>query len=308
MNETAVFYPPRRLGLAVNGAGILALTLAGGWGLWRVSQAPVGLAFLLYLAPVLAALALVPLLAYRAYALWRAAYTLERDGVHLKWGLRAEDIPMQAVRWVRPAGELEARLARPRLRWPGAVLGIRRMEDGSQVEYLASQTDGLVLIAASDRLYAVSPERPADFLKAYQGYAELGSLGPAQARSVYPSFLLARVWACLPARYLLVCGLALSLLLLALVSLIVPARPTVRLGFLPDGSPGEAVPSIRLLLLPVLNVFFYLADVLAGLFFFRREAKRGEMDQRPLAYLLWGSGALTALLFLAAALLLLEAG
>jgi hypothetical protein len=63
---------------------------------------------------------------------------------------------------------------------------------------------------------------------------------------------------------------------------------------LSDGSPGEPGPAVRLLLLPVLNAIFFIGDALLGLFFFRRE------DNIPFAYLLWGAGSLTPLLFLAA--------
>jgi hypothetical protein len=51
---------------------------------------------------------------------------------------------------------------------------------------------------------------------------------------------------------------------------------------------------LRLLLLPVINTFFVLADLSMGLFFFRRE------ESQPFSYLLWGSGVLTPLLFLIA--------
>jgi hypothetical protein len=48
------------------------------------------------------------------------------------------------------------------------------------------------------------------------------------------------------------------------------------------------------LLLPVLNGLFFLADLLLGLFFFRRE------ETRPLAYLLWMCSVMVSgLLFLA---------
>jgi hypothetical protein len=56
------------------------------------------------------------------------------------------------------------------------------------------------------------------------------------------------------------------------------------------------------MLLPVLNTFIFLADLLLGLFFYRRT------EAQPLAYLLWGSSILTALLFIAAVIFILSAG
>jgi hypothetical protein len=52
----------------------------------------------------------------------------------------------------------------------------------------------------------------------------------------------------------------------------------------------------------VLNAFFFLADMLLGLFFYRRP------ESQVASYLLWGSGVLTALLFLGAVYFILQAG
>lgn len=302
MSETNFFYPSHRFGLIFHAIAILALVVGGAWSLWQATQAEVGPTFLLYLLPTLLALAMVPVLAYRAYALWRASYSLERDGIRLRWGLREEVIPMDVVGWVRPANEVGFSLPLPRMRWPGAVLGVRRLPDGSQVEYLAAQTGQLILIAAFGRVFAISPADPDEFLRTYQRLSELGSLTPLPARSLYPAFLLARVWATKPARYLLLGGLILSLGLLVVVSLLVPSRPVISLGFNPDGTPTDLVPSVRMLLLPFLNSFFYLADLLAGLFFYRREGGQA------LAFLLWGSGVLTALFFLSAVIFIQGTG
>jgi len=302
VSETTLFYPSHRFGLIFHALAMLALGVGGAWGLYKATRAEVGPTFLLFLLLTLLAFSLVPLLAYRAYALWKASYTLERDGIRLRWGLREEVIPMDVVRWVRPADEIGYLLSFPRVRWPGAVLGIRRLPDGSQVEFMAAQTRPLVLIAAFGRVFAISPADPDRFLRTYQRLNELGSLTPLPSRSLYPAFLLARVWANKLARYLILVGLILSLLLLVVVSLLVPSRPVISLGFNPDGTPTVPIPSIRMLLLPFLNTFFYLADLLGGLFFYRRE---GGQD---LAFLLWGSGVLTALFFLGALIFILGIG
>lgn len=69
-----------------------------------MTETAVGPVFLRYL--LLAGLCLLPLplLVYRFRALQRAHYILERDGIRLRWGLRAEDIPMDQVDWVHPRG------------------------------------------------------------------------------------------------------------------------------------------------------------------------------------------------------------
>lgn len=296
------FYPPHRRGLVVHIIGILASLAAGILGMWQVTRAEIGLAFLLYLIPVFIALVMVPLFGYRAYALWRAYYSIERDGILLNWGLREVIIPMDLITIVSPSEELDAQLPLPWPRWSGAVLGARNLPNGDQVEYLAAQPRKLILIFTTERLYAVSPAKPEEFMLAYHRFAELGSLTPLPARSVYPVSLFRDVWASLPARYLLLSGFVASLLLLVFVSLSVPSRSAISLGFLPDGSPGDMVPSVRLLLLPILNTFFYLANVLFGLYFYRTD------ERRAMAYILWGSGLFTAILFIIAVGIILSAG
>ena len=135
---------------------------------------------------------------------------------------------------------------------------------------------------------------------AYQRFAELGSLTPLTPRSSYPANLLRQVWASPAARYLLLAGFLVALILLVLVSLNVPSNLTISLGFNLDGTPSEPVPSVFLLLLPLLNGIFYFTNLLYGLYLFRAP------DRQILAYLLWGSGLFTGFLFTVAAVLILR--
>lgn len=107
------FYPPHWRGLVIHIIGILASFAIGILGVWQLTRAQIGLAFLLYLIPVFVALVLVPLFGYRAYALWRASYLIERDGILLRWGLREVSIPMDHINTVRPSEDMEVRLPLP---------------------------------------------------------------------------------------------------------------------------------------------------------------------------------------------------
>jgi hypothetical protein len=287
--------------------GAIAVLVAfASWGLWQASLTDSGLVFVLSLIPALIAVSIVPLLAYRLQALRSAFYLLDRDGIILRWGLRSEEIPSNSVLWVRPAAELDYKLPLPWLRWPGAVTGTHREAGGTPVEFMASETGQLVLIATPKGLYAVSPDDPAKFLSTYHRLTELGSISPLKARSVYPTNLLARLWRRRTARYLLLTGLAINLLLLAWVILVAPTRGEVILGY---QRVGEPLPAIQLLLLPVLSSVFFVLDFVGGLFFFRRGvlliatpagAGAARAPNMVLAYLLWWSGLITALLFFAA--------
>jgi hypothetical protein len=302
MDESFNFQPDRRRGRLFHQAALVVFSLVGMVGLWQAAQATIGPVFLMYLLPALAALGAVPALAYRYYDLLNSSYTLEREGVRLRWGLRLEVIPIEEVLWVRPASELGRALPLPRLRWPGALVGSRSLPGAGEVEFMAAQAQGLVVIATPGRGYAVSPSDPQAFLLAFQRCMEMGSLFPLEARSVYPTYLLSRVWRSRLARLQLLLGAGLSLALLVWVSLAIPGRSQIHLGFSPSGMSGDLAPAVRLLLLPVLNTFFFLSDLLLGLFLYRRE------ESQTYAYLLWGSGALTALLFLFAAGFILGAG
>jgi hypothetical protein len=298
--ETYLFRPPRRGGLVYLLMGVLLLAAAGSLGLLQASRAAVGPAFLLFVLPAVLAVSLGPVLLYHAYALWGATYTLERDGIRLQWGLRTEDIPMDNVLCVRTAASLGERLPLPWWRWPGAVLGTKSLRDGTPLEFFAARTWNLMLIATPGRVYAISPARPTEFLRAFQALAELGTITPVAARSVYPAFLLSRLGRDRSALALLFSGLALSLGLLAWVGMSVRTRATITWQA-PTTQIPEAVPAVRLFLLPVLNAACFTADTLLGLFFYRRT------ETQVASYLLWAVSLLTTGLFLGAVYFILRA-
>lgn len=287
--------------MAFHLGAVLFLLAVGAMGVWQLSLAQPGLTFLLYMLLALAAVILVPLLLYRVYGLQAARYTLEPDGIHLRWGLRSEDIPMNRVLWAGAAESLGFSLPRPFLRWPGSVLGTRQLPDGRPVEFLAARATGLVLILTPERAFAISPADRNGFLTAFKRLAEFGALAPIPARSVFPVVLLSRSWSDRLARGLLVASILLSLALFAWVALAIPGHPQIQLHLEAENTAPEWVPGVRLLLLPILNSVVFVADLVLGLFLYRRS------NTQPLTYLLWGSSALTSILFLGAVYFILQA-
>ena len=293
--------PAKRLGLIVHGIIVLILAAISGWGFFNLTLAPVGPTFVSYLLTALLAFAPIPFFGYRGYALLRADYYIDRDSLAILWGLRVEDIPLTDIEWVRPATDLSHPLVLPRLRLPGAVIGTRRHVDLGPVEFIASDSKKLILIATSKRVFAISPNDMAALVRTFARATELGSLTPAEAKSVYPSFVITQAWHSPMARFLWVSGLILNLGLFVWVGLLIPSVSEIPIGFNSAGIPGEPTSSVRLILLPFVSASMFTIGVFAGLYFYRWEM------QRPLAFILWVSSTLCAVLFLLAVLFLVTA-
>lgn len=300
MSELFAFNPPRRRGLLFHTIIVLVLGSTSTFTLLFALNQQVGSYFILLLLISLLIFAPLPFILYRAYALSRASYRLERDGLHIVWGLRVEDIPLPNVEWVRRSTDLAADLPLPRLAMPGALLGIVNVPDLGPVEYFASTSENLLLIATPQRVYAISPEDPNAFLRSFQRAFEMGSLTPLSSMSVLPAAYLSQVWSNVLARNLLIAGFIINLILFVGVSLLIPGRGTTPLGFSPNGTPLPPVPAEQMILLPILSVFIYVIDLTAGLFFYRRE------NYALIAYFIWGSAVTSAALLIAAVLMILS--
>ncbi len=299
MITDAVFPPPRTTGLLVHTAGILIVGAAAGSSIYFSLQAEVGSYSILLLLLSLVLLVPTGLGIYRGYALLRASYTLERDGLRLRWGLRSEDIPLPEVEWVRPASDMGFAMPLPFLPAPGAILGTRQVEGLGPVEYMASDRDRMLLVATPEKIYVISPADPKGFQRAFQRAIEMGSLSPIPFSSTLPAAFLQRVWHDRLARIVILAGLALTVALFVLVVTTIPTKTALPLGFDRAGQPISNGPPERLLLLPVLATFSLVTDLIAGLFFYRYE------ETHPIAYLLWAAGVITPLLLIAATLFLI---
>lgn len=300
MNNLKVghFPPAKRSGVTTHVLVLLALAAASAWGFWNLASAQVGPSYVTYLLIALIAFAPIPVFGYRAYALLRADYFIDRDSLAAIWGLRVEDIPLTDIEWVRPATDLSQPLLLPRFRLPGAVLGTRRHPELGLVEFIASDTKNLILVATSKRIFAISPENPGAMVQTFARAIELGSLTPAEPVSVYPSFIITQAWESPVARFLWTSGLFLNLGLVVWVGILIPSLSQIPFGFDASGIPNETAASAQLILLPLVSTFMYVIGILSGLYFYRWE------KQRPLAFIVWVSGTLSAVLFLMAVLFL----
>jgi len=299
--KTGHFPPAKRLGLLIHFLIIATLAAASIFGFANLTRSQVGPQFVLYLLLAVLTVAPIPLFAYRTYALLRADYYIDRDSLAVLWGLRVEDIPLTDVEWVRPVSDLTHPLSLPRFRLPGAILGTRRHSDLGLVEFIASDSRNMILVATAKRVFAISPKDANSLIRTFARATEMGSLLPAEPKSVYPSFVITQAWESPLVRFTWVSGLILNIALVIWVGLLIPSLGQISLGFSPFGAPLEPVPSIRLILLPLLSGLLFISGWGAGLYFYRWEM------QRMLANIIWISSALSALLFLIAVLFIVTA-
>ena len=303
MDNTRVghFPPAKQFGLILHVMIIILLAGISLWGFANLTNATVGPMFVTYLLVGILAFTPIPFLGYRAFALFKADYYIDRDSLAILWGLRIEDIPLTDIEWVRPASDLTHPLALPRFRLPGAVLGTRRHPDLGAVEFIASSARNLILVATSKHVFAISPRDAVSLVRTFARATELGSLTPTEAKSVYPSFVITQAWESPVARFLWMTGLLLNLGLVAWVGSLIPTLSQVAFGFDAFGVPNVTVPSAQLSLLPLISGLLFITGFLAGLYLYRWDR------ERPLAFILWVSSTLSALLFLLAVLFLVTA-
>jgi hypothetical protein len=292
----ADFPPPRRRGRNLHILLILVLAAFVVTLALLAYRQPLGLLFIGLVVLAVVIFIPIPILAYRLFSLARANYSLDRDQLTLTWGLRVEQIPVTDIEWVRPLSSMSRPFPMPFFRLPGSLLGHSHHRDLGPIEFLASDEKSLLLVATSRQIFAISPEKQADFLQDIQHAIEMGSLSPALPVSVYPSFVVAQAWDSALARYLWLAGFFVNIGLLAWVSLIAPALGHVSLGFLPSGAARPPSPGLALILLPVVSILFYLAGWGTGLMLYRNS------ERRPMAFVMWTSGLISSLLFLLAVL------
>jgi hypothetical protein len=269
-----IFRPIRNRGIAVHlGALLLNLAAVGFLVILALSQSIRGF-FILYLIASILIFIPVPIVSYRLFALLRASYTVFRDGISLQWGVRSEEIPMQDIEWVRMADDLAFELPFPNFIVQGAVLGVRQHRDLGLIEFIASTTHPMVLIATSAQIYAISPSDPNGFIDAFYRNMEMGSIEQIQPKTSRGEMLVGSLFGDKLARNLILLGSILTIGLLVAVSFIIPTRESIPLGFNPIGQTAETSPSERLLLLPVLSLLILFADLGLGSYLYRKAGYR----------------------------------
>ena len=286
------FYPTRQRGSFVLGGLLVLFGILASLFFWLAAITPIGWMFALYLAGGIVACTPFPMLIYRLIALNRAYYLLERNSLTLHWGLRTEILPLHQIEWFRPLTDLTSNLTLPPIPLPGAYIGVRMVEGLSKVEYMADSFENGLMIATPETVYVISPSDMNGFLASFHRWIEMGSLEYLEPQSIQPAFVLGKLWDDRLARILILVSFGLGILLSLWVIALITSVPSVVIGSNQTVQEIARVPSIRLLLYPILFGFIFVLDLIGGTFFYRRE------DQKHAAYLLWAGGVISPILLI----------
>jgi hypothetical protein len=199
---------------------------------------------------------------------------------------------------MRLPDDLAIKLPLPRIIFPGAILGTRSHRDLGIIEYIASDSNQLILVATRDRIFAISPRNINAFEDDFYRSAEMGSITPIEKQSSQPQFIVASLMSDKAVRAFLLSSAFLSLLLLVAVSFIIPTRAAVPLGLEAVGINREESSSERLILLPLLSLFVFFIDFGFGSFLYRKQGFRNA------AYIVFASALILPISFSALLLMI----
>ena len=289
-----VWKPKIALGAAWGIVTLAAILLFDAWCVQRLRTAPIDLTlFFLSLALVVSAV-LIVLILYCLYGLLSLSYTLDRNGLTIRWGALLHSIPMDSIERVAPASELGASTRFWGIAWPGYRIGPGQLKGVAPLRaYATRPLAKQLLVVTPSAVYGISPADPHAFLADFTRRKNLGA-----AREMEPGTRRAR-WTSLPflgdrkAQALMLGGFLLNAGLFGYVCQAYPALPRLlSLHFDALGEVDRVGARAELFSLPLIGLIAQVYDATAGLLLHRRQATA--------AYLLAAAGLLVQLLLWAA--------
>lgn len=256
------------------------------------------ISFFTFLLSVLLLLSipLLLLLIYQTLSCLTLRYRLDRNGVVVRWFGIEQTIPIRYIQRIVPGHDLGETVVRRRgLRWPGHERGQGLVPGIGRTRFLATRplVDQLLLVTPG-RAYAISPNDPEEFVRAYEARRELGPNRLLERSTQYADWLTWRIWTDRPARLLLGAALVINLGLFAYISARFAGLDLqLPLHFNSLGQVDRIGTKLELFALPIIGLIVLAANLVLGLALYRRE--------RAGSYLLWGAAAAVQTLFWLAA-------
>jgi hypothetical protein len=241
---------------------------------------------------VLCSLPLLAALAYQTLSCLTLRYHLDRNGIVIRWGGTEQVIPIRDIRRIFPVNQLAASTVRRRgLRWPGHERGEGSIPGIGRTRFLATQSPaGQLLLVTPGLAFGISPDNPAEFVKAFESRRELGPnrlLAPELRRASWSTWPL---WSDRTAWLLIGAAAVTNLGLFGYLS----ARfrnldSQLPLHFNTYGLVDRIGGKEELFALPIIGLIILATNLILGLILYRRE--------RAGSYLLWGAATAAQALF-----------
>ncbi len=251
------------------------------WKKFNVNQ--IDTRFILMLIVLLIFAVPLAFLLYRLYSLIFSYYRLERDGLHIQWGLRAETIPLNAIEWVRSPRELTEDVPWSVLPMPGAYLGTVQVDEHLTYEFLASDTDKMLFLGTPRYIYVISPRDPAGFMTGFERILQMGALTNVHWVSSRPGNWLVEAWNNKTGRIFTLVSAGCLILLYILAGLRFQPIDVFSNMFTAGPEDLQIASAIRLQVLPLVGTAIWIMGTLLGLWIFQQK------DSRRIAELVWGA-------------------
>lgn len=300
------FRPPRRQGLLIGLALLIALlALDAVWLSLLTRLANPSLA-VLWIALILASLPALAFVANSLIGLARLAYVLDRDALTIRWGFSSVVIPLSEIGDVLISEEIDpeayALLHLRGLYWPGRFVGPGRAETFGPAHFYATRPwPDRVLVIRGNSVYVLSPTDANAFQAAF-AQARAQTPGEDVTVTAKPPALTSRLRDALRrsqhdrvAQALIAAGVALNAFLFVYLAWLYPRLPeAVPLHFDQNGTPDIFGPPSQTFILPIIGLIVLLMNSLLGWGLHARWA-------RSPAYLLWGATIVVQVMLWAAA-------
>ena len=260
--------------------------------------------FLVLIAMIIFAVPLAFLL-YRLYSLIFSYYRLERDGLHIQWGLRSEVIPLNAIEWIRSPREMTEDVPWSVLPMPGAYLGTVPVGEQMTFEFLASDMGKMLFLGTSRYIYAISPRSPEKFMTGFERILQMGTLTNVPWTTARPAGWLLDAWNNRYGRLFTLLSLGFLVILYIWSGLHFQDGAAIGRVFAAEVRPGQefreavprSLPVMRMQILPVAGTVIWIFGTILGLWFYQQKAYRRAAE------LMWGAASAAVLQCLIAAFL-----
>ena len=259
------FLPPKTKALVINGILAVLLILIILFLLIYASFIGEGWFAIVFIALGLLLLAPLFLTIYRIFTIITTNYSLTRDALEIKWGLRRELIPLREIEWVHPVSDFQTPLPIPYGKIRASYYDEIDINGLGKTLFVATKPDQMVLIKHNQAYIVLSPTDKESFTQVFIELSQMGSLESPEAESENLKMLWQRVIEDKIAKNLLILT-AISLFILIAMAVVIVAidAPVVWVDMIP-------VPPTRLFLLALLGLLFTLMNTIFALFLYLQE-------------------------------------